>query len=110
MKNQLRSPLEILVEILITIFISALKVLFLLGGLLYELYLSLRIMSYTNPFAFILALSIGALILFFTSKYLLGSTIAAIKIMTIYIVIVVLLLTIFGGEITITTTSTTTIT
>ena len=110
MKNQVRTPLDILVEILIIIVFNSAKILVILGGLLYELYISLRIMAYTNPIGLIIALTVGAIILFFTSKFLFKSTISAIKIMTIYVVIVVLLLTIFGGTVTLPEPSTTTTT
>jgi len=110
MKNQLRSPLEILVEILIIFVTGAVRVFVLVGGLLYELYISLRIMAYTNPIGLIIALTVGGIILFFTAKHLFRSTIDVIKIMTIYIVIVVLLLTIFGGSVTLPEPTTTTTT
>ncbi len=110
MKNQFKSPLQILIEILVLIVVSTAKILILVTGLLYELYISLRIMSYTNPIGFILALTFGGIILFFTTKFLFKSTISAIKIMTVYVVIVILLLTIFGGSITLPEPSTTTTT
>jgi len=99
MKNQVKSPIQILVEILVVIFISSVKILIMVAQLMYELYLSLRIMSYSNPMGFILALTVGGIILFFTLKFMFGSTMAAMKIIAIYIVIVVLLLTIFGGSV-----------
>lgn len=97
---QVKSPLQILVEILVLIFVSSVKILFAMSQLLYELYLSLRMMSYTNPMGFILAITIGGIILFFTLKFIFGNTMAALKVMAVYIVIVALLLTFLGGEIT----------
>ena len=110
MKNQFKNPLQILVEILVFIVVNTVKSLVILGGLLYELYISLQIMSHTNPIGFIIILTFGAIILFFTSMFLFHDIISAIKIMTIYVVIIILLLTIFGGTITLPEPSTTTAT
>ena len=92
MKNQVGNPVQILIEILIAIFLSIVQLAIILSKLLYELYLSLQMMAQTNIAGYFLAIFIGGIILFFTGKYILGGTAAAIKIMAIYIIIVVFLM------------------
>jgi hypothetical protein len=92
MKNQVQSPVEILVQILITIFIDTLQLLIALGKLSYELYISLRLMAQTNIVGLFIALFIGGIILFVTTKFLFHEATHALKIMVIYIIIVAILL------------------
>jgi hypothetical protein len=99
MKNQVKTPVQILLEILIIIFINSVKFLISMGQLLLELYLSLKVMSYSNPIGFIFAVAIGGIIIIFTIKYMFGSTIDAMKVVVIYIVILVILMTVLGENI-----------
>ena len=92
MKRQVGNPVQILIDILIAIFLSMVQLAIVLSKLLYELYISLQIMAQTNIVGYFLAIFIGGIILFFTGKYILGSTAAVIKIMAIYVIIVVFLM------------------
>lgn len=92
MKNQLQSPIEILIQILVVIVIDTIQLLFVVGKLLYDLYISLQIMAQTSIPGLFLALFVGGIILFFSIKFLFKSTTSVIKIMTIYIIFVIFLM------------------
>jgi hypothetical protein len=91
-KNQVQSPIEILIQIMIFIFIGTVQLLLVLGKLSYDLYISLRLMAQTNITGLFIAIFIGGLILFVTTKFIFHEVTHGIKVMVIYIVIVAILL------------------
>ena len=96
MKGQVKSPIEIMIEILVVIFLGFVQLLIVISKLLYELYISFRIMAHTNFVGFFFALFLGGIIIFFTGKYIFGSTASVIKILVIYIIIVAFLMTVLA--------------
>jgi len=93
MKKQVGNPVQILIEILFTIVAGLIQLVWVLGKLLYQLYLSLQYMAQTNIVGYFLAIFVGGIVLFFTGKYVLGSTASVIKILAVYVIIVVFLMT-----------------
>jgi hypothetical protein len=79
-----RSPLEIIIEIFLLIFINSIQTLLMLLKLLGELFYSLAWTARTSIGGLILATIIGGLFLVFLWKYLFRETVSLAKIILAY--------------------------
>jgi len=79
-----RTPLDIILEIVLLIIISAINTMLAVFRLLGELFASLIWTSQMSTVGFILALIIGGLFLIFFWKYFFKETISLVKLILIY--------------------------
>jgi len=79
-----RTPLEVIVEIILLIVLSSVNTLLALFRLLGELFASLIWTSQTGLIGFILAIIIGGLFIVFLWKYLFKTSISLVKLVLAY--------------------------
>jgi hypothetical protein len=93
-----RTPLDIIFEILILLIFSSFNTLLALFKLLGELFASLIFASQASIAGFILAIIIGALFIVFIWKYLFKTTVSLVKLLLVYagfFVVLIIILFIF---------------
>ena len=93
-----RTPLQIIFEILIFIVVNSINAILTIIGLLGELFVSLTLTAQTSVVGLILAIVIGGLFVIFMSKYLFKTTISLIKIILIYgafVLVLIIILALF---------------
>ena len=92
-----RTPLEIIYEIILLIITSSVNTLLILFRLLGELFTSLMWVSQTGIAGLILAVIIGGLFVVFLWKYLFKTTVSLVKLILIYAAFVFVLILVLAG-------------
>jgi len=90
-----KSPLQIILEILVYIILTMVETILTVSRMLGELFFSLTVISQVGVLGLIISSIIGGLVLFFVSKFLFGTSKSLIKIALVYVALVLVLFFVF---------------